>query len=90
MVKTLLENPQGRELASLCDSTELALTVKLKSLSPSLPDEILMRVVPDLAQSHLLPWNRRKRRRLERAKQIVVHLFSGPTKYWEKTLQQVC
>ena len=95
MVKTLLENPEPGELSSLGDSTELALTVKLKSMFPLLPDDILMKVVPDMAQlsqgfdGHLLPWNRRRRRRLERARQIGVHLFSGPdTKYWERTLQQ--
>ena len=36
---------------------------------------------------HQLPWNRRRRRRVERAKKIVIHLFSGPDSgYWEKAL----
>ena len=95
LVKALLESPQSSDLASLQDSTELALTVKLKALFPALPDEILMRIIPDLTSlhqgfdGHLLPWNRRKRRRLDKAKQIVLHLFSGPdTDYWQKTLQR--
>ena len=95
LVKTLIENPQGNEFQAMCDSPELALTVKLKSLFPELPDEILMRVVPDMSQlhagfdGHRLPWNRRKRRRLERAKKLVIHVFSGPdSKYWEKVLNQ--
>lgn len=95
LIKTLMDNPQGSDLSALCDSTELALTVKLKALFPALPDEILMRIAPDLSQlhqgfdGHLLLWNRRKHRRVEKANQIVLRLFSGPdTEYWEKALQQ--
>ena len=95
LVKTLMESPQGSEMKAMCDSPELALTVKLKSLFPDLPDEILMRVVPDMSQlhtgfdGHRLPWNRRRRRCLERAKKLVLHVFSGPdSKYWEKVLNQ--
>lgn len=72
---------------------EEALTTKLYDLFPELPEDLLMRIVPvydeaAMAQcgSHL-PWNRRKRRRLARAKQVIVHLFSGPdASYWEKAL----
>eukprot|EP00913_Durusdinium_trenchii_P015946 g14985.t1 len=94
LVKTLFTQPH---LASMAPpmSTEVALTLKLKHLFQDVPDEILMRVIPDMSElekvtdGSLLPWNRRKRRRLAQAKQIVLHLFSGPdNKYWEKTLQQ--
>eukprot|EP00435_Cladocopium_sp_Y103_P065291 s12_g27.t1 len=63
---------------------ELALTVLLKKQFPQLPDEVLTRVVPHLegikAENFFakLPWNRHKRRRLMRAKHVVVHCF------WDK------
>ena len=97
LVKTLMENPHSGALAEMPDSLEMALTVQLKALFPSLPEEILMRIVPDMSQlqegqsfdGHRVPWNRRTRRRLDRAKKIVLHLFSGPdSKYWEKTLNK--
>lgn len=31
-----------------------------------------------------VPWNRRQRKRLESAKAIVIHLFSGRSSYWKK------
>ena len=94
LLKSMLTNPSIEMMQSVQHSTEIALTYKLKKMFGALPDEVLMRVVPDLSNlqsldGNLLPWNRKKRRRLERAKQIVLHLFSGPdSKYWEKTLQR--
>ena len=81
-------------IQSIQQSTEMVMTYKLKTLFKALPDDILMRIIPELddlqsVDGSRLPWNRRKRRRLERAKQIVLHLFSGPdSKYWEKAIQQ--
>lgn len=93
LVNALFADPQSVNVANVQHDLELALTVKLKVLFPALPDEILMRVVPSMTDSQegidgaLLPWNRRKRRRLAQAKQVVVHLFSGPDqRFWEKKL----
>ena len=93
LVKALFaDSSTAVDSAMMHESTELALTVKLKALFPLLPDEVLMRAVPDLSNAQnldgsLLPWNRRKRRRLDQAKQLVVHLFSGPDqRFWEKEL----
>lgn len=72
---------------------ETAMTAKLRQVFPDLPDEVLMRIIPDLElfrSSKLgmyLPWNRRKRRQIARAESIVLHIFSGPDhKFWEKKL----
>ena len=94
LLKTMSLDPSSAVMQALQQSTEMALTYKLKALFEDLPDDVLMRVIPDLSDIHdldgqLLPWNRRKRRRVERAKQIVLHLFSGPdSKYWEQALQK--
>ena len=94
LIKTLFAQPSMVPMAPPL-STEMALTLKLKHLFQDVPDDLLMKVIPDLsdlqqvADGSLLPWNRRKRRRLAQAKQIVIHLFSGPdARYWEKALQQ--
>ena len=72
-------------------SLELALTAKLRQQFPHLPDEIMMRLVPYLEMvknedfGSRLPWNRRQRRRLMRANNAILHLFSGPDeKFWHK------
>ena len=90
VVKLLMEDPT--QLRGSLD-LETALTLKLQNLFPSLPAEVVGRVVPDLdgLQSEslgaTLPWNRRKRRRLERSSNVVLHLFSGPDqRWWEKQL----
>ena len=60
----------------------------LKAVFPSTPDEVLARVPPkEEWKGQELPWNRRRRRRMLRAKEVVIHLFSGPdAKFWEKEL----
>ena len=90
LVKALMDQPH------LIDdkwSAEIALMVKLRNLFPQLPEEIMTKVVPDLTVLHrpdfgeALPWNRHKRRRLQRAKHVVLHVFSGDSqKFWEKKL----
>ena len=91
VVKTLLADPAavGKPQPDL----ELALTAKLRQAFPYLPDQVLMRLVKKLERiktegfGACLPWNRRKRRRLARAKNIVIHVFSGEdVKFWEKKL----
>eukprot|EP00438_Fugacium_kawagutii_P007098 Skav200526 [mRNA] locus=scaffold2291:63661:70974:+ [translate_table: standard] len=70
-----------------------ALTLKLRDLFPQVPDSIMMGLIPgqwhpDAAlEGQSLPWNRRKRRRVQRAKNIVVHMFAGPDhRFWERRL----
>ena len=70
---------------------EMALNVKMMDLLPSLPQELAMRLVPNMAdvtsEPRGLPWNRGKRKRLRKAKHIIVHFYAGPNgKFWEKEL----
>ena len=90
LVKALMEQPH---LVDDKWSAEVALTLKLRHLFPNLPEDILAGVAPDLTVLHrpelgeALPWNRRKRRRLQQAQNVVVHLFAGPDhRFWEKKL----
>ena len=63
----LAEDDEGKKAAAL------------KSEYPDVPDRILERAL-GLQQwdGHMLPMNRRARRRVERAASVVVHVFSGP------------
>lgn len=70
-----------------------AMLIKLYYLFPDLPEDVLMRIIPEYDEEKMqwcgshLPWNRRKRRRLAKAKSVVLHLFSGPdASYWERAL----
>lgn len=72
---------------------DVAMMIKMKHLFPELPAEVLERVVPtydpDLMADpgRVLPWNRRKRRRLQRADNIVLHFYSGQCgHYWAKEI----
>ena len=65
LIKTLFAQPSMAPMAPPL-STEMALTLKLKHLFQDVPDDLLMKVIPDLsdlqqvADGSLLPWNRRK------------------------------
>ena len=89
MVKTLLTNPEDLDKSQM--NLELALTARLRQQFPHLSDEVMMRMVPYMGMlqsenlGNKLPWNRRKRRRLQRAQHIVIHVFSGPDHaYWDR------
>ena len=89
--KLLLADPEAVDKSQL--NLELALTAKLRELFPALPDEVMMKLVPNLDPLQMegfgarLPWNRRKRRRLARASNIIVHVFAGENpKFWENQL----
>lgn len=91
--RTVQELYEGKRTVDGQMTMDEALLVKLYSMFPDLPKELLMRIIPEYHEKAmdqcgaLLPWNRRKRRRLAKAKQIVLHLFSGPdSTYWEKSL----
>ena len=91
MVQTLLTDPDALDKTQM--DLELSLTAKLRELFPDLPDEVMMKLVPNLDPLQLedfgarLPWNRRKRRRVARASNIVIHVFAGDNpKFWENQL----
>jgi len=91
MVQTLLTDPDALDKTQM--DLELSLTAKLRELFPDPPDEVMMKLVPNLDPLQLedfgarLPWNRRKRRRLARASNIVIHVFAGDNpKFWENQL----
>ena len=89
VVKTMLADVGMVDLNML--TLETAMTVKMKKEFPGLPDHIMMKLIPYLEMVKAedfgarLPWNRHKRRRLLKAKRIILHIFSGPdSSYWEK------
>ena len=74
-------------------SIEMAMLVKLKEVMPTLPEDLALKLVPDLSEltdpniGLNLPWNRRKRKRLMMAKNVIIHMYSGPdASYWERRL----
>eukprot|EP00435_Cladocopium_sp_Y103_P062154 s1305_g23.t1 len=66
---------------------------ELRGMFPLVPEHLLVRILPSqkAAGSYNegdLPWNRRQRKRLRRAQQVVIHLFSGKDeKFWKKELE---
>lgn len=64
---------------------------ELRRMFPEVPERILVRILPSQLkkpEGEDLPWNRRRRRRMRQAKQLIVHLFSGNIeKYWMKERQ---
>ena len=74
-------------------NVESALLLKLKEVFPDLPEELMMKLIPDMnimtkeGYGNLLPWNRAKRKRLLRAEKVVLHICSGPEhRFWERQL----
>ena len=62
----------------------------LREMFPEMPSELLARVLPSGRgyNEGNLPWNRHQRRKLRKAQQVVVHLFSGKdTNFWKKELE---
>ena len=62
---------------------------ELRELFPEVPLQILVRILPKVGWTgESLPWNRHERRRVRKAKEVVVHLFSGDTKkFWQRELE---
>ncbi|CAL1127082.1 unnamed protein product [Cladocopium goreaui] len=93
--KMTLKSILTRGAAGLGDkmSIEMAMLVKLKEVMPTLPEDLALKLVPDLSVltdpniGLNLPWNRRKRKRLMMAKNVIIHMYSGPdASYWERRL----
>eukprot|EP00913_Durusdinium_trenchii_P004009 g3713.t1 len=64
---------------------------ELRELFPEVPLRLLVRILPKVGWTgETLPWNRHERRKVRRAREVVVHLFSGDTKkYWQRELEHV-
>eukprot|EP00438_Fugacium_kawagutii_P003402 Skav225506 [mRNA] locus=scaffold1721:251833:255717:- [translate_table: standard] len=91
MVRHLLKDPSHRPEKL---TAEIAVTVLMNHLFPDVPEELMAALIPSLESIEdgsvgaKAPWNRRCRRRLEGAKHIVFHLFSGKdAKYWHREIR---
>ena len=62
---------------------------ELQGLFPQVPHHLLERLLPKRGWTgEGLPWNRHERRRVRKAKEVVIHLFSGDSKqFWQKELE---
>ena len=62
---------------------------ELKNLFPEVPHHLVERLLPKKGWTgEGLPWNRHERRRVRKAKEVVIHLFSGDSKqFWQKELE---
>ena len=89
MVRALIQQPDLLRHLSQPDPAVL-LAVALQQQFPGLPEEICQKVVPTMkeVQGHELPWNRRRRRQLERAQRIILHVFSGRDEKTWKSLER--
>eukprot|EP00435_Cladocopium_sp_Y103_P047340 s1132_g13.t2 len=89
MINTMMSNDALVDKGAM--TLDMAVTLKMRHEFPGLPDHVLAKLIPNLDMlgsenfGSMLPWNRHKRRRLLKAKNIVLHLYSGPDhKFWEK------
>ena len=74
---------KGEVIAKITPSYEEVMLRALKEFYVDVPDHILAKlVVSQDFGTERLPWNRRRRRTIERARKIHVHLFSGDGKKW--------
>ena len=66
------------ECGMLAETKEEKVTAGLKGLFPEVPDEILEKVVGrEDWEATRLPFNRRRRRQIEQAQRVVIHVFAG-------------
>ena len=79
----------GEDIGLEVDPDEAKHLSELKELFPEVPHHILERLLPKKSWTgEGLPWNRHERRRVRRAKEVVIHLFSGDSKkFWQKELE---
>ena len=89
VVRTMMSEAELVDRSQL--TMDMAVTLKIHQEFPDLPDHVLLKLVPHLEMVRTetfgarLPWNRHRRRRLMKAKNIILYLFSGPDqKFWEK------
>ena len=91
LVKAIVQQPGLLKDLHYVDP-ETLLTIMLKKEFPDLPDTICRKVVPRMAEEvngEQLPWNRRMRRRILKARRVILHLYSGPDqKTWKQLEDQ--
>ena len=87
LVRAILQRPNLLNDLPALDS-ETLLTLMLRKEFPDLPESICQKIVPKVAEvrGDQLPWNRRQRRRILRARRVILHLYSGKD---QKTWQQL-
>ena len=79
----------GEDIGLDVDPEEAKHLTELKDLFPEVPHHLLERLLPKKGWTgEGLPWNRHERRRVRRAKEVVIHLFSGDSKkFWQRELE---
>ena len=79
----------GEDIGLEVDPEEAGHLTELKNLFPQVPHHILERLLPKKGWTgEGLPWNRHERRRVRKAKEVIIHLFSGDSrKFWQKELE---
>ena len=79
----------GEDIGLEVDPEEAKHLSELKDLFPQVPHHLLERLLPKKSWTgEGLPWNRHERRRVRKAKEVVIHLFSGDSKrFWQKELE---
>ena len=66
------------ECGVLAETKEEKTTAGLKGLFPQVPDDILEKIIgKEDWDASRLPFNRRRRRQVEKAQKIVIHVFAG-------------
>ena len=79
----------GEEVGLEVSAQEANHLEELKDLLPQVPHHLLERLLPKKGWTgEGLPWNRHERRRIRKAREVVIHLFSGDSKqFWQKELE---
>ena len=80
---------KGEEEQKELGTDEIHHLRELRELFPEVPLQLLVRILPKTGWTgEALPWNRHERRRVRKAREVVIHLFSGDTKkYWQRELE---
>ena len=84
-MRAIVQHPDMMKNLPDLDATTL-LQIMLKKEFPDLPDAICQKVAPAVIEvdAEQLPWNRGLRRRIQRARRVILHLYSGKDqKTWQ-------
>ena len=89
MVRTILQRPELLPEVGSSDPM-LLMAVMLKQEYPDLPDNIIHKILPKWKplNAENLPWNRRRRRQIERSKRVILHLYSDKDEKTWKALEK--
>ena len=86
LVRAIVQHPDMIKNLPDLDATTL-LQIMLKKEFPDLPDAICQKVAPAVIEvdAEQLPWNRGLRRRMLKARRVILHLYSGKDqKTWQE------